>query len=129
MKLLILIRGVPGSGKSTLARVLTTVYGGVHYEADMYFTDAATDEYRFDQTKLMDAHAWCQDAVHSAMAGGHSPVVVSNTFTRKWEMEAYTKLADLYGYQVQIITCQGSFGSIHGVPPEKVDQMRERFEW
>lgn len=129
MKLLILIRGLPGSGKSTLARALRTGINSTHYEADMFFTDAATDEYRFDPAKIKEAHQWCQDSVRSAMEERYSPVIVSNTFTRKWEMDAYLKMAEEHGYKVQIITCQGDFGNVHDVPPEKVEQMRERFEW
>jgi predicted kinase len=42
MKTLILLRGLPGSGKSTLAKSLA----GEHIEADMYFVDNETGEYK-----------------------------------------------------------------------------------
>jgi predicted kinase len=57
MKELFLLRGLPGSGKSTLAKSL----GGMQIEADKYFMDG--DEYKFDPSKLKEAHAWCQNAV------------------------------------------------------------------
>jgi predicted kinase len=60
MKELFLLRGLPGSGKSTLARSLTT-NDAIHIEADMFFVDSSTGEYRFDATKLKDAHKWCRD--------------------------------------------------------------------
>ena len=128
MKLLILIRGLPGSGKSTLARKLDSGTHSVHYEADMFFTYAATDEYRFDPTRIKEAHKWCMDSARGAMEFMTPTIIVSNTFTRKWEMDAYLKMAEQHGYKVQIITCQGDFGNVHGVSPEKVEQMRERFE-
>ena len=57
MKELFLLRGLPGSGKSTLAESL----GNMNIEADEYFMDG--DEYKFDASKLKEAHAWCQNVV------------------------------------------------------------------
>ena len=99
MKELFLLRGLPGSGKSTLAKSL----GGFHVEADMFFMKDG--EYRFDGSKLKDAHEWCQNEVNLAMilnhtTGANNKIVVSNTFTQEWEMKAYTDLAESYDYNV-----------------------------
>jgi len=60
----------------------------------------------------------------------HSPVVVSNTFTQEWEMEPYFELAKKYGYKVFSIVIENRHGNKnkHGVPEDKVEQMKNRFE-
>lgn len=121
---MVIIRGIPGTGKSTLARKYVAL-GYKHYEADMFFEQ--TGEYKFDPARIGDAHAWCRANVRSAMKRGRD-VVVSNTFTRKWEYEDYIKLAQLFDYVVDIITLTKEYGSIHDVPAATVDKMRARFE-
>lgn len=126
MKELILLRGLPGSGKSTLAQLFGTVN---HYEADMYFIDKE-GRYNFDPSKIKQAHEWCQDAVHVNMRWGNELLVVSNTFTQEWEMQPYLDLAKEYGYQVHSIIVENRHGgvNVHGVPEEKLVQMKDRFE-
>lgn len=43
-------------------------------------------------------------------------------------MGPYQKLADSLGIQLSIIICNNEFQNTHGVPAEKVKQMKERFE-
>ena len=125
MKELYLLRGLPGSGKSTLAKSISDV----HYEADMYFVNA-DGEYVFNPALLKDAHNWCQTMTRIAMEYNTPKVVVSNTFTQEWEMEAYYKLAEDYGYVVFSLIVENRHGGIneHGVPKEALDRMRARFE-
>jgi len=125
MKELYLLRGLPGSGKSTLAKSISDV----HYEADMYFVNA-DGEYVFNPALLKDAHNWCQNMTRIAMEYNTPKVVVSNTFTQEWEMEAYYKLAEDYGYVVFSLVVENRHGGIneHGVPEEKLEQMKNRFE-
>lgn len=127
MRTLTIIRGLPGSGKSTLAKAL--VYSGNHvrhYEADMFHMKDGV--YRFDATKVKDAHAWCQKKCKEALEVGAN-VVVSNTFTQKWEMTHYVDLAAQYGYKVQVVICKGDFGSIHSVPDSVIEKMANRWEY
>ena len=56
-------------------------------------------------------------------------IAVANTFTRKWEYARYVTLAEQMGYEVKEYICTDSFPNIHGVPSEKVEQMRARFEY
>lgn len=123
-KELFLLRGLPGAGKSTLAKSL----GGKHFEADMYFV--RDGEYKFDVTKLKEAHEWCRSSVGGLMINEEPRLVVSNTFTQEWEMEAYYKLAETHGYRVYSLIVENRHGGIneHGVPDDKVEIMKERFE-
>jgi len=124
MKELFLLRGLPGSGKSTLAESL----GGSHMEADKYFTYEG--KYEFDVTKLKDAHDWCQNAVKVFMENKSKRVVVSNTFTQEWEMLPYFDLAEKHGYRVYSLICENRHGGVneHGVPEDKLEIMKNRFE-
>ena len=127
MKQLMLIRGLPGSGKSTVAKLFDKA---LHFEADMYFLDA-DGNYQFDASKIKNAHNWCRDSVMDAMKEGHPIVVVSNTFTQEWEMEVYYLLAEELGYRVisMIVENRHDGKNIHGCPDDKIEQMRNRFEF
>lgn len=134
MKTLFLIRGVPGSGKSTFARLIWNEYAVV--EADQYFVDKETGEYKFDGSKIKDAHAWCQNEVEIRMGDNqvnpqyYPEIAVSNTFTQEWEMKPYYDMAERYGYKVFSIIVENRHGgkNEHGVPEEKLEIMKNRFE-
>jgi predicted kinase len=123
MKTLILVRGLPGAGKSTFAKTL----GGIHIEADHYFMKDG--EYKFDASKLKQAHEYCRTSTEGWMVEGHN-IVVSNTFTQEWEMDAYYELAGKYGYRVYSIIVENRHNGVneHGVPADKLEQMKNRFE-
>lgn len=131
-KNLYIIRGVPGSGKSTLAKSI--VKSWQIFEADKYFMK--NGNYKFDFNGLKDAHNFCKRQVHKAMHPGlvnslfYRNIVVSNTFTQEWEMRFYQIIAKKYGYKVHTIIVENRHGNKnkHGVPDEKVEQMRNRFE-
>lgn len=129
MKKLLLLRGCPGSGKSTLAKSLTTSMSG-HVEADMFFINHK-GEYKFDASKLKEAHEWCRKEAEDFMKPhGFDTVIVSNTFTQEWEMKPYYELAEKYGYRVYSLIVENRHGGIneHGVPEDKLEQMKNRFE-
>jgi ABC-type molybdenum transport system ATPase subunit/photorepair protein PhrA len=127
-KNLILLRGLPGSGKSTLAKLLADK-DYCHKEADMYFVDR-DGNYKFEPSKIKDAHSWCQDEVAFLMKYEHSPIVVSNTFTQEWEMDVYYKMAEKLGYRVTSMIVENRHGgkNDHGVPDDKLEVMKNRFE-
>lgn len=124
MKRMTLVRGVSGSGKTTFAGLVS----GAVVSADDYFTNE-DGEYNFDAKQLKQAHQYCQDVTRAIMDGG-GDVVVANTFTRKWEMDAYFKLAERYGYMVFTVIVENRHGgeNVHGVPTEAINNMKERFE-
>ena len=122
MPTIILLRGAPGSGKSTLARSLK---GYKHIEADMYFM--IEGEYKFCKDRLKYAHEWCQNQTELAMQARQN-IVVSNTFTKHWEMQPYLDMAQLHSYGVTIKHCTGDFENVHGVPAEVVERMKRNYE-
>ena len=130
MKILYIVRGIPSSGKSTFAKSLNCT----HFETDMYFVDS-DGNYKFVPEKIKEAHKWCQDSVNTAMILNHTTgenevIVVSNTFTQEWEMTPYFEMAEQYGYTVFSIIVENRHGgkNQHGVPTDKLEQMRKRFE-
>jgi len=132
MKILYIIRGLPGSGKSTLAEFFANLCEAAsisveHVEADMYFINRE-GKYFFAPGQLGDAHDWCQKRVAEAMEYGIEVVIVSNTASQNWEMESYLEMAEANGYRVQVLHCEGSFGSVHEVPAQVIEKMKKRWE-
>jgi predicted kinase len=128
MKKLILLRGIPGSGKSTFAKSISNESTG-HIESDMFFIKDG--EYKFDGSRIKDAHNWCQDVVgHWMNVNDFETIIVSNTFTQEWEMKPYMDMAKEWEYQVFSIIMENRHGGVnqHGVPDEKLQQMNDRFE-
>jgi predicted kinase len=123
MPKLTLICGLPGSGKSTMARKIAIDTGALHVEADMWVDYSK----RYDPDAVKRAHAICQSQARRALQYGGS-VVVSNTFTQRWEMQRYIDTAKLLGVDVVVKACEGNWENIHGVPENAISRMRSRWE-
>ena len=134
-KTLYIVRGLPGSGKSTFAEKLV----GSDFlvcEADKYFIDKETGEYKFDVSKIKDAHKYCYDKVETYMKDSlvndqwYRQIAVSNTFTQEWEMKPYFELAEKYGYMTFTVVVENRHNgkNVHGVPEDKLEVMKNRFE-
>jgi hypothetical protein len=65
------------------------------------------------------------------MTNNVKKIIVSNTFTQEWEMQPYFDLAEKYDYRVYSLVVENRHGGVneHGVPTEKVEQMRNRFNF
>jgi len=131
-KMLYLVRGLPGAGKSTFAETLAETLGCLDfYEADDYFYchEDGIEGYHFNISKLPNAHEYCRTITRRAMQSNDRNIVVSNTFTREKELKPYLDLATEYGYSVTSIIVENRHGnqSIHGVPIETLEKMRNRF--
>lgn len=131
MRNVYLIRGLPGSGKTTLAHELLesdpTGLNSVHCEADAYF-HTPEGEYKFDASKLGEAHTQCWMKYLNALQKGVPLVIVSNTFTTNNEMNKYVDMAEHYLYALTVIHMENNHGSIHNVPPDTIDRMARRWE-
>ena len=131
-KELYIVRGVPGSGKSTFAKSICKPWQ--HVETDMFFMKDG--EYKFDVSKLKQAHQWCKDKVHAMMRPNpfnllfNRTIVVSNTFTQEWEMKTFYVLARRFKYKVYTVIVENRHGgkNLHGVPEDKLQAMKDRFE-
>jgi predicted kinase len=129
---LILLRGLPGSGKTTLANIILQQPNNNPQEvlsADDFFEDKE-GEYKFDASKLKEAHNYCQFRCSERMRQQKSRIVVANTFTQEWEMDEYFKMAERYNYRVHTVIIENRHGNenIHGVPKDKLQQMKDRFQ-
>ncbi len=126
MPKLLLVRGVPGVGKTTYAKAYVDEFSYKHLEGDMYFV-GPDGVYRFEYDKLGEAHAWCRAECESAMQRGEN-IVVSNTFCTMREMIPYLQMARRHGYKVEVKALKHGYGSIHDVPPDRMQRFRERWE-
>jgi predicted kinase len=134
MKTLTLLRGLPGAGKSSFAKTMWSRFAIC--EADDYFVDELTGEYKFNQRDLPKAHNWCKFRVETFMQDNqaneefYQDIVVSNTFTQEWEMKEYFELAEKYGYRVFTLIVENRHGnkSVHDVPDATIGNMLHRFQ-
>ncbi len=121
--MLYIIRGIPGSGKSTFAKKLAKELNCQYFEADQYFTDDK-GVYNFDPPKIGAAHAWCFREVEKALKRGND-VIVSNTFIKQWELDKYIEVSKEFKHNITIHRMTNSYGSIHNVPSDAIDRMKE----
>lgn len=118
-----IIRGAPGSGKSTLAIKIANEEGNtIICEADNFFTGR-----EFSPKDLPKAHAYCMERFIDALVFKKN-IIVSNTSIAPWEYVNYIRLANIHGYAVSVIDMFGEYKNVHGVPEEKVKDMRKRFQ-
>lgn len=140
MRKVVLVRGVPGSGKSTLiSKIVEGLLkaGGCSYivcSSDHFFMVGG--EYRFEASKLSQAHSTCFSRFQNAL-GNKDVIFVDNTFTKLWEFENYILAAKQAGYaadiyQIEVETIaqlrQCARRNVHGVPPDVIGRMAIDFE-
>jgi len=114
---MVILRGLPGSGKSTLAESLVkadpwrivppgpTWSSGEALSTDDFFI-VDEGEYRFDPTKLAEAHGWNQTRTDTSlllMRHNDANLVIDNTNIRLWEFRPYVLKADRAGVEVTVI--------------------------
>lgn len=133
MNILILVRGISGSGKTFYVNKYH--FYTEKFEADDWFIDE-NHHYSFDSEELNNAHSYCRINTEYAMRQ-NKQVVVSNTFTRMWELKPYLELALKYNYIVKIVETDTPWRynaeecanrNIHNVPIETIRKQLQRFE-
>ena len=135
MKITVL-RGIPGSGKSTYAigiRNAEVEFGltPVIVSADLYFMSGL--EYRFDISKLGDAHRWCLREFIQNINDKMSHIFVDNTNINLEDIAPYVAVGEALGYDVEVIQINAdpvaaALRNVHGVPLNSVRSMAERLE-
>lgn len=128
--LVVICRGIPGSGKST--------YLKEHYpkacvcSADAFFIQD-DGEYRFNSTKLSEAHGKClRDFIYFAQKDWEDLVIaVDNTNTTATEIAPYYAIAQAYDATIHLVnfTCDPKVAAernVHGVPLEACKRMHNR---
>jgi predicted kinase len=120
---LILVRGLAGSGKTTFTQ---TMFDGVlKLETDMLCMKDG--EYQWLSGQGWTRHELIRMVVNFTLGEG-ADVVVSNTFSTRWELEPYLKMGKMFGAKIIIYKMLGKFKSVHGVPEDVIDAMRNRWE-
>ncbi|XP_066945759.1 NEDD4-binding protein 2-like [Macrobrachium rosenbergii] len=135
VKMIVLMRGLPGSGKSTLAREIKG-FSGIVLSTDDYFIDKK-GRYVYEPSKISEAHSWNKNRARKMLEEMRSPIVIDNTNLQVWEMKPYVQLALHHGYEIDILEPETSWKfnvkelarrNSHGVPKDKIKEMRERYE-
>lgn len=137
MRQVIIMSGVSGCGKSTYAKSLCIPHGVANshiVSADTYFMSDGV--YKFDASKLSDAHGACFKQFITYMQESVSLVVVDNTNTTAEEIAPYILGAQAFGYEVEIRTLLTDMTSdkvvalsdrnLHGVGPNSIMAQSER---
>lgn len=125
---LFLLRGASGSGKSTIAKILEAE-GAYTASADEFFV-GDDGKYRYDGSKITEAHNSCKRRTEAALQANRDIVAVHNTFIEDWQMIHYFYLAAKYSYNVHTLIVENRHESdtIHNVPDTKIKEQREKFE-
>ena len=93
MRKVIILSGPSGCGKSTWA---ATNYPDADVcSADNFFVDPETGEYKFDPTKLAEAHSVCFSKFVHWLRHSDRDIVVDNTNLEYWERRNYENVADM----------------------------------
>lgn len=138
MNQVLICRGFPGCGKSYWAK--KNHPGALVVSADSYFKQA-DGSWRFDPTKLGEAHAQCFHSFISGMRSGEATIVVDNTGTEAYELAPYVLGAAAHGYLTRIVEFRPpefmSFhewawrcfkANTHGVPRLAHERMVRKFQ-
>jgi predicted kinase len=127
---LVIMVGLPGAGKSTFIKKLPNP---VVCSADHYFEKGG--EYKFDVTKLSEAHRQCMNKAHDNMLMKKPTVVIDNTNLNDKERLPYEDMAEKLGYKIIYVVFEPNKQDIkklaqrnlHGVDAAKLEIMSKKF--
>lgn len=123
---MIIMQGPSGSGKSTMAKLLAKEMNALVFSTDDFFYDE-NGNYNFDSKKLPEFHQRNQERAREALKQGRN-VIIDNTNILCWQAKPYVKMAIEAGITPVFIRCVGTFKNVHGVPENKVEDMRQQME-
>ena len=142
----VIMRGPSGSGKSTYVTKMITEELNKPEVADRqrfgrelrvcsadHFWIDDEGNYKFDASRLSEAHADCYRKFVTALLEQVKLIVIDNTNTMLHEMAPYMAHAKLHGYEIEIVRCVCNVNiaakrNVHGVPASTVQNMERRME-
>lgn len=144
-KILYLMQGIPGSGKTTIAKEIRAQTAGVILSTDDFWyevTEGDTtyrgDTYKFDRSRLGEAHQWNQKRAEDSMRFGASAVIIDNTNIRARDVIPYVVAARIHGYDIQVrrvdvdpqvaIARQEDRPEDRRIPAETINRMYDEME-
>ncbi len=127
--LCIILRGAPGSGKSTWAANYANYETAPCWvvSTDKFFIND-NGEYIFDVKKLGYNHRLAFEEFQRAVNERFPTVILDNTNIRIRDYKKYVDTARNTGYTIVQKVFNGGYVNTHGVPLEKVEEMRQRFQ-
>lgn len=131
-KKLTILAGLSGSGKSTLAGALHSV-GALIISTDSFLIDE-TGRYNWTPQRLSSAIEESNGAFHSALAAGHSWIVLDNTNLRSSLIKESWDAAELVGYTPELCLFQRSDDldlysrNIHSVPAQTLQRQAQQWD-
>lgn len=128
-KLVTIYRGLPGAGKSTWARIEGH---DLILEADSFFI-GKDGIYRFDRSRLNEAHKDCVHRFLEACSDEVPRIAVANTNCATWEWAGYAMIARAFDYEVEVVTIEvdqeaAIARNIHGCPALIIDILDVRLK-
>lgn len=131
MPKVLLFRGIPGSGKTTWSTKYYPVPSDYYFSTDLFWMKDG--EYKFDPTRLGEAHSWNFRRFLSKLneilpRGSSNLLIVDNTNITREELIPYVRAAEAYQLEFKIITiwCDPIVAikrNEHGVPAHTVLKM------
>lgn len=124
----IILRAVSGSGKSTFAEYLNSLSNSkaIICTADDFFI-GSDGVYRFDLSKLGQAHLECKKKFEDALQKDFELVICANTNTKGQDVNFYIDKAKEYGYTVfsLVVENRHNNNNIHNVPVETLSRQEQ----
>lgn len=97
---MILLRSLPGMNKDQVIEKFVDM-GYIHIQAEQWY-ERNPDKER-NNANRNEAHCWCQAQAKAALMCGEK-IIIANTFTQRWETNAYVTIANNEGVDYKIIS-------------------------